>query len=531
MVIAIDVSPVLPGGENGGMKLLLWQLLKGFEKNAAADTFILLTSFKNDHIFREFEKNGMQKLCVIKDPGKKQHFLKRLLNRFLTGKFHLFNNSRNILNKKGISVLFCPFTAPTFSEIGIPTVSIVADLQHMYYPSFFSKQELNNRNYFYDQVKKKVDVIIAISSYTKETVIEKLKFSPEKVFALPIAIHSRLMIPPPDYAFPILEKFHLKGKTYCIYPANFWPHKNHKLLLTAFNIFQKKHPRFDLHLVLTGEKIAGDQVLEEAAKRMGIEEKVRFTGYLPERELAAVWRHSYFLVFPSLFEGFGIPLVEAMRYKRPILAGNTTSIPEVAEDAAIYFDPKKPDKIVTALYRIMTDKKLYDSLVKKGQKHLKKYDFDKMVDRYLDILHKVGEKKEGKNKVTVSGIFSDGWVGEKIQITFCKFQGERTFQLKGFLPGGHPNANMKIRVGKCSNSSRYLLRKKSELNIKGKLPHEKGKVNISPSKSFIPRSNDNRRLSFRVREFAVIDEKTGEKLYEFKQPDQAAKRQIQGEFS
>lgn len=517
MIIAIDVTPVLPGGENGGMKQLLWQLLKGFEKRAAADRFILLTSHKNDHIFGEFSGRRFERFCLVKDSKNERRLWQRIVDKLFVGKFKLFN-PQSSLKKKGVSVLFCPFAAPTFSEIGIPTVSIIADLQHIYYPSFFSKQELNIRNYFYDQVKKKVDIIVAISSYTRETVIENLKLSPEKVFAVPIAIQSRLTIPPPASAQRILEKHRLAGKTYCIYPANFWPHKNHKLLLMAFNMFQNKYPRLDLHLVLTGEKIAGDEVLSSAVEGMGIGDRVHFTGYLPEKELAAIWHCSHFLVFPGLFEGFGIPLVEAMRCKKPILASHATSIPEVAGDAAVYFDPKKPDEMVNAFYRIMTDRKLYDSLVKKGQKHLKKYDFEKMVDRYLHILHTAGEKKQEKNQVIVSGIFNDGWAGEKIQVVFDRSRGEMAFELKGFLPAWHPFPKLRIKAGGNIRTSRYILHKEKELSIKGRLPREQGKLTISALRSFVPGNNDKRRLSFRVKEFFVFDEESGEKFYEFKEP-------------
>lgn len=516
MKIAVDVSPVLPGGKNGGLKQLLWELLKGFEKFASTDKFILLTSYKNDHIFKDFDKARMQRICILKDSPVNRNLLKRLSHRIINKKLKFFNN-QNILKKNGVSVLFCPFTAPTFSEIGIPTVSIIADLQHLYYPFFFSKQELIHRKFFYDQLKKKVDYIIAISSYTRETIIEKLNIPPGRVFAIPISIQSWLKAHRPGTSQSILNKFNLKEKKYCIYPANLWPHKNHKMLLVAFNRFQKQYPRYDLSLVLTGESIEGDKILLDSIKQMGLEDKVRFTGYLPEKEFAELWQHSYFLIFPSLFEGFGIPLVEAMRYKKPILASNVTSIPEVAGSAAVYFDPKKPDEIAAALNRIMMDKSVYKSLVKKGEEKLKEYNFQEMVKSYIKILHQAGENKKGKNQVIVSGIFADGWAGEKIQITFSKWQGKRSFELKGFLPQWHPIPKMKIRVGRLFKSSHHDLSKDRGLHIKEPLPAENGKLRITAAKHFIPGGKDNRKLSFMVKEFSVYDEESGKKLYEFKQ--------------
>jgi glycosyltransferase involved in cell wall biosynthesis len=295
---------------------------------------------------------------------------------------------KGVLKKNGISVLFCPFAAPKFSETGIPTVSVITDLQHLFYPFFFSKNELKYRNHFYKRLRTRADYVIAISEFTRKTIIEKLEFSPEKVYTIPISIQSRLKDPPPVSIQTVLEKYALYNKKYCIYPANLWPHKNHNMLIAAFAMFLKKYPIYDLHLVLTGEPIGNNEILNDSIRQMGIDNRVHFTGFLPGEELAVIWSQAYFLIYPSLFEGFGIPLVEAMRYKKPILASNAASIPEAAGEAAIYFDPKRPDQIVDALQRIMEDTNLYESLVKKGQEQLKKYDPDEMVDRYMQLLHK-----------------------------------------------------------------------------------------------------------------------------------------------
>jgi glycosyltransferase involved in cell wall biosynthesis len=514
--IAIDVTPVLPGGDNGGIKLLLWELLKRFNDNPKNDQFILLTSSKNDHLFNQFK---MERICVLKtspsSSSSQQNLLRTRIMNHIKRRFR-FLGGKGLLKKNGISVLFCPFAAPTFSEIGIPLVSVIADLQHIYYPFFFSKQELRNRSHFYDQLRTKADYVIAISEYTRKTIIEKLNFSPEKVYAIPIPIHSRLQTPHPTSVQTILKKYVLYNKKYGIYPANLWPHKNHKMLITAFGMFQKRYPEYDLHLVLTGAEIENDKILKDSITQMGMNQRVHFTGYIPEDHLAVIWSQAYFLIFPGLFEGFGIPLVEAMRYKKPILASNATSIPEVAGDSALYFDPKKPDQMVDSIHRIMKDRSLYDELVKKGQEQLKKYNMDEMVDSYMDILHKASEKRKLVNMVEVSGIFPDGWAGETIQIFFSKNQHKKILDLRGFLPQWHPFDQMKVRLRRHMKFSRYRLNKTKELHIKERLSQKAGKLDIAVSKSFIPQSPDNRKLSFMIKELSIYDEHTGKRLYEFR---------------
>jgi len=417
MKIAVDVTPILPEGECGGATQLVLELLRGLGNKATSDKFILLTAYYNDEIFKQFDALGMRRICVIHDSSLKVPFsfgivLTRFrgllisisksgitaLRRFpfCRGAFNRLkrmfipHNQMNFLGSNEISVLFCPMTAPSYHEVGIPTVSILYDLQHLYYPSFFSHQVLAARNNFYGELVKKADHIICISSFTRKTAIEKLNLPADKISVIPVCVHSRMSVPSSALIRSILAKFNLNGEKYCLYPANLWPHKNHGMLLTAFNMFTKRYPDHNLHLVLTGAELARYGIVENAVRQMGLADRVHFLGYLNEEELSAVWRGSLFLIFPSLFEGFGIPLVEAMRYRKPIIASNVTSIPEVAGDAAIYFDPKKPDEMVQSLRKITNDESLRRRLVAKGKKQLRHYNFDHMIDKYIRVIHQTG---------------------------------------------------------------------------------------------------------------------------------------------
>jgi glycosyltransferase involved in cell wall biosynthesis len=387
MKIAIDVTPVLPGGDNGGIKLLLWELLKRFSRRENEE-YILLTASKNHDLFNEF---NMKRICVLDNSAAKPGLIKSRIFNPLKKRLKL-SRSQGILQKNAIPVLFCPFAAPTFLEPGTTAVSVIADLQHFYYPYFFSKDELKNRNHFYERLRTQVDYVIAISEYTRKSIIEKLNFPPGKVTTIPIAIQCQHPQPPVALLHSVLEKYDLLGKTYCLYPANFWPHKNHQMLVTAIAMFHQQYPAYDLHLVLTGEQLGSHDILVDSIKQMGIVDRVHFTGFLPGGELAAIWKQAHFLIHPGLFEGFGIPLIEAMRYEKPILASNVTSIPEVAGDAALYFDPRKPGQMVDTIRKIMEDRNLYERLVKRGREQLRKYDIEEMVNRYVEVLQQAGKQ-------------------------------------------------------------------------------------------------------------------------------------------
>ena len=516
MKIAVDVTPILRGGECGGAKQVLLELLRGFGERALSDEFILLTSFQNHAFFQKFENSRVKCLCISKNSiSIKFSLLRRILNRIrreITSSV-----LPGILKKNDVSILFCPMTAPTYFEAGIPTVAIVHDLQHLYYPSFFSKQELIHRNHFYEELKRKVDYVICVSSFTKKGVIEKLDISPDKVFVIPNCVHSRLDVPSQDMIKSVLRKFGLEEKKYCFYPANLWPHKNHKMLFVAFNMFTKRYPNYNLHLVLTGEKIENSKILDDAVKQMGLGEKIHFLGYLSEEELAVIWYGSHFLIFPSLFEGFGIPLVEAMMYGKPIVTSNVTSIPEVVGDAAVYFDPKKPDEIANAICEIMGNEKLHNLLVAKGRERLALYNFNSMVGSYLEILHQAGKEGSKITKTEISGIYSDGWAGDFIHITVRESGDEKTFHLKGYIPDWHKNDKMKIKINTSYGEHKeYMLRKNEVLNIQEPINKKYGKLDIKISGGFVPGGEDIRTLTFMVEEAEIFDKGTGKKLYEFK---------------
>jgi glycosyltransferase involved in cell wall biosynthesis len=519
MKIAIDVTPILPGGECGGATQLVLELLRGFGQKAIPHKFILLTAHYNDSFFHKFDSSGMERICVLKNSSDKiSHKISCFFNKI---KDVIFSSpSRGILKKNKISVLFCPMSAPTYREPGIPTVSVIHDLQHFWYPSFFTPQELSHRSHFYNELKKKVDYVICVSSFTKKSVVEKLNTPSERIFVIPNCVHTRFLTSSTEDTKRILNKFKLYGEKYCIYPANLWPHKNHKLLLTAFGMFTKQYTQFDLHLVLPGAKLEYSSEIEDSIKQMRLESKVHLLGYLKDEELSVLWKNAYFLIYPSLFEGFGIPLVEAMVYEKPIAAGAVTSIPEVAGDAAIYFDPRKPDEIVKSMYTIVHNKNVFNSLVDEGRIQLKRYNFETMIDQYISVFRKA----EKATTLTVSGIYDDGWASDTIQIVLNSSSSQKIVLLRGFIPSHHPADNMTIRL-KSSNgkSKKYTYDKTDNICIQEEISGEPGSLTIKISNSFIPKqtttdSEDSRKLTCMLREAFILDIERGEKLYEFKYP-------------
>jgi glycosyltransferase involved in cell wall biosynthesis len=222
-----------------------------------------------------------------------------------------------------LSVMLPPLDAP-------PSATTVLDVQHEVFPEFFSRAELAYRRRVYGWTVKKSRIVITISEHAREALIERLRLDPERVRAIYLAV---------DH-----ERFRPDGRpreTFLLYPANAWPHKNHDRLFEAFARIRRERP--ELRLVLTGA----------AHERLELPEGVESCGHVSMDELVDLYRRAGALVYPSLYEGFGIPCVEAMACGCPVAVSNVASLPEVCGDAAVYFDPLDPGSIADGIARVL----------------------------------------------------------------------------------------------------------------------------------------------------------------------------------
>ena len=167
------------------------------------------------------------------------------------------------------------------------------------------------------------------------------------------------------------------------------------MLFTAFAMYHSRHPASCLKLLCTGSPDARMETLREAARRMGMEKWIVLPGYLSEEEFSALLSSCRALIFPSLYEGFGMPVLEAMSFGKPVLCSNVTSLPEVAAGAALYFDPRNPEAIQTAIARIINEPELTARLVESGNQRVVSFGKPRqMALEYLDVFRSVLENRQ-----------------------------------------------------------------------------------------------------------------------------------------
>lgn len=233
--------------------------------------------------------------------------------------------------------------------------------------------------------------IIVPSYYSKKDIVKKYKLDENKVAVTYESITSDFSPEKNEKLFEAAkDKFGIKDK-YFFYVGNASPHKNLKKLILAFDKVSKEVK--DVQLVLSGKKEKFYNEIEEWIKKENLgDSRIIITNVISDEELHVLLSNSYSFVFPSLAEGFGIPPLEAMASGTPVLVSNASCMPEVCEDAALYFDPKDENDIADKMKIILNDEKLRDDLVEKGLNHIKKFSWEKMAKETLEVYEEVLKK-------------------------------------------------------------------------------------------------------------------------------------------
>ena len=235
--------------------------------------------------------------------------------------------SRNVRTElETVDVVHYALTVPV-PATKVPTVVTLHDVQHRDLPEFFGPARRSFRRVAYDRAARSASAVIVTSEFVRGRGIELLELDPASVHVIPHGVNHTLFRPGDEEREPFL-----------LYPARPWPHKNHVRLFEAFATLRKTRPQ--LRLVLTGGGLERLGTLPDGVERWGV---------VPAAELASLYRRAAVTVFPSLYEGFGLPPLEAMASGCPVAAADTAAIPEVCGGAAVLFDPLDPESIAAGI--------------------------------------------------------------------------------------------------------------------------------------------------------------------------------------
>jgi glycosyltransferase involved in cell wall biosynthesis len=279
-----------------------------------------------------------------------------------------------------IDLYFCLFGALWPRPVPKPSVVGLSDIQKKFSPEFFTSQDIWNRELHYIPSTKAADQVVTVSEFSKNSIAKFHRIPRDKIH---VAYHAA------DEFF-YSSKSRGKGasiplpKRYIFYPANRWLHKNHDNLLKALAILKTEH-NLIIDCVLTGFDYPTGYPLKKNTEAYGLTKQVHDIGYVSLDELKYIYQNAAMLCFPSLFEGFGMPLIEAMACGCPVTCANVTSIPEVVGDAALLFDPHDANDIAQCILKILSDDGTTDRLIKSGMKRARFFSQSKSAAKHLEV--------------------------------------------------------------------------------------------------------------------------------------------------
>ena len=264
---------------------------------------------------------------------------------------------------------------------------VIHDINFVHIPEDLKK---SNRRYYNDVIPKsarKAARLGTVSEYSKNDIVNTFGIDASKVDVLYNGINSFFEPVNEDIRAAVKNKY-TAGKEFFLFVGTLHPRKNILRLLEAFELF-KSSTGSDLKLLITGKEMYRTDEMHQFRDKMRFKEDVLFTGPLASNELNRVFGSAFCLTYVPYFEGFGIPLVEAMQCEVPILAAKTTSLPEIAGDAALYVDPYIVKDIAAGMERIWNSSDLRKDLIRKGRERKNFFSWDKTADHLWKSVTKV----------------------------------------------------------------------------------------------------------------------------------------------
>jgi len=309
-----------------------------------------------------------------------------------------FFQLHRILKQERCDLLHVPHLFWKPQAIPCPYVVTVHDLlDHMYRVNSHSELKRTLHFYFTKRVLHRAARIFAVSNFSKKDTERLFKVPPQKIDVIYNAIDDRFLkghASEIDRQF-IAERYQV-NYPFLLYAGRISPHKNVVRIIEAFGALKaelaKESQYQDLKLIIIGDEVSKHPDLRRAVVKSGVQNDVRFLGFVPIEVLRIFYDRAKIFVFPSLYEGFGLPPLEAMAHGTPVVTSNTSSIPEVVGNAAVMVNPENVFEIMRALHRVLLDSTAREKLKARGLDQAQKFSWDTSVRQMLRAYHEVTQK-------------------------------------------------------------------------------------------------------------------------------------------
>lgn len=279
----------------------------------------------------------------------------------------------SIRDLEGPRVDVLHFPTQAAFPVDLPSIYQPWDLQHIHLPEFFSAEQRKERDDVYRKYCNQASLIIAPTTWVKQDLVDQYGIEADRITVVNVPPVTAAYPAPTPTQIETIAAGHELPDRYVFYPAQTWAHKNHRRLFEALKLLRERG--LCVPLICSGYlNELYPEVLSDA-RRLGIDSQVRFLGFVDPLELQVLYRKAEGLVFPTLYEGWGLPIVEAFANDLPVACSNVTSLPRLVGDAGILFDPHDPEAIASAIETIWTDDVLAAELALRGRASLGRFDW------------------------------------------------------------------------------------------------------------------------------------------------------------
>jgi glycosyltransferase involved in cell wall biosynthesis len=368
MKIGIDIRMI--GKKRTGDEAVFFNLVKNLAEIDSENKYFLYTNRdpqKNEEFKAEIDKLNLKDNFEI-------IFIKKT-NRFCWNFWYLPNH----LRKNPVDVFHTQYIAPFWLPKNVKLVLTIHDISFGYFPEYIKRSDLFFLKTLIPRSIRRADKIITVSESEKKNIVDFYKIPAEKVDCAYNGVDFERF----SRAYSAEEKENIRKKytlpeKFLLYISTLQPRKNIPIAIEALK-------DLDIPLVIAGNRKATnfDPKIDDIIKKDNLDDKVIFPGWIDEKDKPALLQMAVCFVFPSLYEGFGIPVIEAMAAGVPVVCADIPVLREIGEDAALFGDPKNPEDFAEKIHSVLSDENLRRSLIEKGIEIAKKYTWQKTAEKIL----------------------------------------------------------------------------------------------------------------------------------------------------
>jgi glycosyltransferase involved in cell wall biosynthesis len=376
--LRVCVDARMGAGRFGGVEQVLIGIAAGLSRLGDGDEEYLFLSYPGqDEWLRPYLEGPCRPLHPrLSRPRRLARTARAALMERLpvVGPRHAVRSSDGTIEAAGADVVHLPFQDALLTEV--PSIYQPHDLQHLHLPDLFSRWMHDRREVVYRTHCERAAAVVTMTSWGREDLIRSYGLPADKVWVVPGA--SVL----PEYPAPSardLEQLRSRlslPQAFLLYPAQTWPHKNHERLLEALALLRDREGAV-VPVVCPGRQTSHYRRIRERVRELGVEEASRFPGFVSPLELRGLYELATGLVFPSRFEGWGLPVCEAFSAGLPVASSSATGLPDLVSEAGLIFDPDDTEQIADRVLRLWRDPELRVTLARRGKQRGAEFSFDR----------------------------------------------------------------------------------------------------------------------------------------------------------